>query len=677
MEPSLAPEPSIPTRPVLPAKAVPAELPASLAPELATLVDQPPGGDWLYEIKFDGYRMLARVGAPRDVRILTRRGNDWTHRFTALHQELVAARLPPGWYDGEIVLLDPSGKPDFNALQNAIEGGTNDAIVFYLFDAPYCAGHDLRRVPVEERRAVLQSVLKETDRLRFSQEIGGDASAILGSACKLGLEGVIGKRRGSIYVQRRSDDWIKLKCTQRQEFVVGGFTWPDDARRAGIGALLVGTMDEQGQLHYAGKVGTGYTGEVSASLRQRLDGMAQKQRPFVGSTGHDRHATWVRPELVCEVSFSEWPKGGSLRHAAFKGLREDKPAAAVAREVAATPAKPAASATPAAPATGARKQTAPAAHELIKVTHGSRVIDPTTGFTKLDVVRYYAQVAPWALPHLKGRPAYIRRAPLGITEAMVFQQHPEGLRGLRGTDPALWPGHDPALAFDTPEDFVAAAQLGMLELHTWNSTARAIQQPDRLVFDLDPGEGITWAQMQEGALLMRALLQELGLQSWLKTTGGKGLHLFVPLRPEHPYEVAKDFSEAVVQHMARTIPQRFVARLGPRNRVGRIFIDYLRNGWVQSTAEAFSARARPGLGVSMPVTWDELPSLEGGDHWNIRTALEHLATLAADPWRDYWRTPQRLGGAMRKLGFEAPPAPPAKLTPSRRRSARPQAARRA
>ena len=631
---------------VLPAAAIAADLPASLEPELATLVDKPLPGDWIYEIKFDGYRMLARIGGPRDVRIVTRRGNDWTHRFAALQKALIAAKLPPGWYDGEIVLLDESGKPSFNGLQNAIESDRNDAIVYYLFDLPFCEGHDLRRVPVEERRALLQSVLKENERLRFSQEIGGEAAAILQSACRLGLEGVIGKRRGSIYVQRRSDDWIKLKCTQRQEFVIGGFTWPDDSRPNGIGALLVGYRDDAGELQYAGKVGTGFTGEVSAALRRRLEGMAVPRRPFAGATGHDRHATWVRPELVCEVTYNEWPQNGSLRHASFKGLREDKPAAAVERERPAT-------------------ASAPAAPMLRKVTHGKRVVDPSTGFTKLDVVRYYVEVAPWVLPHLQGRPAYIRRAPLGIAEPMVFQQHPQGLRGLRGTDPALWPGHDPAIAFDTPEDLFAAAQLGMIEVHTWNSTARAIAQPDRLVFDLDPGDDVPWPQVQEGALLLRALLQELGLQSWLKTSGGKGLHLWVPIAPECDYDTAKDFSEAVVRHMARTIPQRFVAKSGPRNRVGRIFIDYLRNGWVQSTAEAFSARARPGLAVSMPIAWDELPRVRGGDHWNIVSAIEYLAGLPGDPWFGYWNTPQDLRAAMDRLGFQ----PKAAAAPARRRTA--------
>jgi bifunctional non-homologous end joining protein LigD len=309
----------------MPPGAIAAALPAALEPQLATLVGQPPGaGDWLYEIKFDGYRMLARVGGPRDVRLLTRRGNDWTSRFPALVSELAAARLPAGWYDGEIVVLDGQGKPSFHALQNAIEGGANEDIVFYLFDAPFCQGHDLRRCGVEARRAVLQAALAPTPHLRFSDEIEGRPGALLASACALGLEGVIGKRRGSPYVHRRSEDWIKLKCVQRQEFVIGGYTWPDEGRRdAGIGALLVGTLAD-GRLRYAGKVGTGFTGEVSADLRRRLDAIAQPRRPFAGPTGHDRHATWVEPRLVCEVSFNGWPEGGSLRHASFKGLRQDR-----------------------------------------------------------------------------------------------------------------------------------------------------------------------------------------------------------------------------------------------------------------------------------------------------------------------------------------------------------------
>jgi bifunctional non-homologous end joining protein LigD len=285
------------------------------------------------------------------------------------------------------------------------------------------------------------------------------------------------------------------------------------------------------------------------------------------------------------------------------------------------------------------------------VTNGARVIDPSTGLTKLDLVRYYVEVAPWALPHLRGRPAYIRRAPKGIAAPMEFQQHPLGMRGLRGMEPALWPGHDPAIAFATAEDLAAAAQLDMVELHTWNSTALAVRQPDRMVLDLDPGEGVAWSRVQQAAQLVRVLLEELGLRSWVKTTGGKGLHVFVPLRPELGYPQVKAFAHAVVKHLAATLPQVFVAKSGPRNRPGRIFIDYLRNGWVQSTAEALSARARPGLGVSMPFAWDALDDVSGPAHWTVANAVAHLAAQRRDPWADYWRTPQSLAAARGRLGL--------------------------
>jgi len=292
----------------------------------------------------------------------------------------------------------------------------------------------------------------------------------------------------------------------------------------------------------------------------------------------------------------------------------------------------------------------------LRITHAARVIDPGTGLTKGDLVRYYAEVAPWAMPFVRGRPAYIRRAPQGIAAPMVFQQHPLGMKGLRPTDPALWPGHDPAIAFEAPEDLPAAAQMDMVELHTWNSTAAAIAQPDRMVFDLDPGEEVTWPQLQQAASLLRVLLSELGLRSWLKTTGGKGLHVFVPLEPEFGYAEVKAFSGAIVRHLARALPQVFVAISGPRNRRGRVFIDFLRNGWVQSTAEALSARARPGLGVSMPVAWEQLDDVSGPAHWTIVDAVKHLKRRRGDPWARYWKSPQRLGPAMDRLGWR--PGPP-------------------
>jgi bifunctional non-homologous end joining protein LigD len=446
-------------------------------------------------------------------------------------------------------------------------------------------------------------------------------------------------------VHRRSDDWVKLKCVQREEFVIGGYTWPDESRSdPGIGALLVGQFDGTGTLQYAGKVGTGFTWDMSAQLRQRLDALAQPKRPFAGPTGHDRWAQWVRPELVCEVAYNEWPERGSLRAASFKGLRQDKPAVAIGREVAAA----------AAPTKGARTNikphTIPGMKGQLRVTHGDRIMDASSGLTKLDLVRYYADVAAWALPHLKGRHVYVARFPEGIEGVRIFQQHPDGMPGLSGTDPALWPEHEPAVAIDSVGDLVAAAQLSVVEFHTWNSRAKAIQQPDRVIFDLDPGEGVPWSHVLEAAVLTRAMLSELGLKSWLKTTGGKGLHVVVPIEPEVDYDTAKAFTQAVVHHMARTIPQRFVSVPGPARRKQRIFIDFLRNGQSQSTAAAFSARARPGLPVSMPIMWEELPDVKSGAEWNIANALSYLQRLKMDPWAGYWKARQSLIRAIEALG---------------------------
>jgi bifunctional non-homologous end joining protein LigD len=287
----------------------------------------------------------------------------------------------------------------------------------------------------------------------------------------------------------------------------------------------------------------------------------------------------------------------------------------------------------------------------VKVTNPDRVIDPSTGLKKVDLVRYYESVADWMLPHLANRPVSLVRAPQGIAGELFFQKHPETrMPGLKELDPALWPGHASLLSVDSVDALVAAAQMNVVEFHTWNSTARHIDKPDRIIFDLDPGEGVAWAHVQEGAVLMRALLSELGLQSWLKTSGGKGLHVVVPISPRLDYETVKDFSQAAVQHMARTIPQRFVSKSGSSNRVGRIFIDYLRNGHAQTTAAAFSARARPGLGVSMPIDWDQLTRIRSGAQWTVSTAREYLSFQAGDPWRDYWKSRQSLARARKVLG---------------------------
>jgi bifunctional non-homologous end joining protein LigD len=650
-----------------PAGARPAPLPASFSPQLATLVDAPPANaaDWLYEIKFDGYRLLTRIDQG-EVRLFTRNGHDWTARLPALARALARIPLTNAWLDGEIVALGEGGAPDFQRLQNAFDAGRTADVIYYLFDLPYCHGHDLGEVALEQRRAILAEAVRRADAgpaVRFSETFDAAGQDVVHSACALGLEGVIGKRRGAPYVQRRSADWIKLKCGRRQEFVIAGFTEPQGSR-AGLGALILGVYDAQGRLHHAGNVGTGFTQASLQELRNALDALASDTNPLEGAGPWPRQVHWVRPRLVAEVAFGEWTREGRIRHPVFHGLRADRDPRSVRRETAAPPsaapqAAPLAttSAAGAAPSAAPARKLAPAraaaAGSRQRITHPERLIDPASGVTKLDLVRHYEAVADAMLPHLRGRPVAMLRAPDGVGGELFFQKHPDTrhLPGVRQLDRALDPGHAPTVEIASAAGLVSAAQFNMVELHTWNAVKQRIDRPDRMTFDLDPGEGVAWAQVQEGALLVRTLLTELGLPAFLKTSGGKGLHVVVPLKRLQGWDTVKGFSQAIVRHLAATVPQRFVAKSGPKNRVGRIFVDYLRNGFGATTVCAWSARARPGMGVSVPVTWDELPELTGSAHWTVTNVGERIAT-GNQPWADYEASAAALTAAMKMLDFE-------------------------
>jgi len=627
--------------------AIEAQLPSKLEPQLATLVEHPPAtGHWLVESKFDGYRMLVRIEG-EDVRLFTRNGNDWTSKLKAIAAAVQELGIDSGWLDGEIVVLNEHGVPDFNALQNAIDNSRTKSVVMFVFDVPFLGGMDLRSVPLVTRRSLLKELFDQRagDVIRFSESFDLPPQQLLDAACQLGLEGVMLKRSDAPYVSGRTESWLKLKCMRRQEFAVLGFTDRNGAPTE-VGSLLLG-YHEGGVLRYGGSVGTGWNAATGRELRMTLnklktdvppvDPATVKQGRWARGTRGEVH--WVKPSTVVEVAFGEWTPDGHIRHPSFRGVRVDKPARSITREPTLRP-----------PQQAAYGKAKPSVRPSIKVTHPERVIDPSTGLRKVDLVHYYESVADRMLPHLKDRPVSLVRAPTGITGELFFQKHPETrMPGLTELDPALWPGHEALLAVDGPEALVAAAQMNVVEFHTWNSRTKRIEQPDRFVLDLDPGEGVTWQHVKEAALLVRALLEELQLKCWLKTSGGKGLHVVVPLAPKLHYDVVKDFSQAIVQHMARTIPQRFVAKSGGANRVGRIFIDYLRNGHAQTTAAAFSARARPGLGVSMPVAWEQLNDIKRGDQWTIATAREYLSFESTDPWSDYWKTKQTLTRAMRLM----------------------------
>lgn len=641
-----------------------APLPEMLKPQLATLVEGVPrqaGDDWIYEMKFDGYRLLARL---RDgqVRLYTRNGHDWGPKLPHLVQALQRLPVPDAWIDGEIVMLADNGAPSFQALQNAFDGERTGGILFYAFDLPYVTGRDLRQEPLSVRRAVLARVMEAAggDPLRFSEAFDAAPADLVASACKMGLEGIIAKRLSAPYVSRRSDSWVKLKCARRQEFVIAGYTDPKGAR-VGLGALLLAYHDEDGGLVYAGKVGTGFDDMGLAALQRRLSAL-ETERPAVKAAGIGRGVHWVRPELVAEVSFGEWTASGHVRHPVFRGLRTDKPARAITREAAMgadtmqsdnAAGKAGKAKTGKAKAGNAQTGKAKAGKAKPgagKLTHPERVIDPSTGLTKLDLARYDGLVAPMLLRHLKDRPVSFLRAPSGLKGEFFFQKHLEApMSGVRPLPQELDPDHPPLMEVPTPQAIMSAAQMNVVEFHTWNAVKSAIDKPDRMLFDLDPGEGVAWPSMQQAARLVHVMLEEIGLRSWLKTSGGKGLHVVVPLRRQYDWDTVKAFSQAIVQHLARTLPQVFVAKSGPKNRVGRIFADYLRNGFGATTVAAWSARARPGMGVSVPLAWDELDEVRASDQWtiaNIHTRLD----VGDAPWDDY--TPQALGAAMKAMDFK-------------------------
>jgi len=646
-------------QPALPGIA--ADLPAQLKPQLATLVDGVPrhAPDWLYEMKFDGYRLVARIEG-EDVRLFTRNGHDWSAKLPHLVEALRALPAKWAWVDGEIVMLDREGIPNFQSLQNAFDNDRTQDIVFYAFDLPFIGLRDLRQEPLGVRRALLQQLMDtaEDDHLRFSEAFEAAPSDLVATACRMGLEGIMAKRLSSPYVSRRSDTWVKVKCARRQEFAIIGYTAPKGSR-AGLGALLLAVTEQDGSLRYAGKVGTGFDDASLVSLQKRLAAMETDKKPVANAPAAGG-VRWVKPELIAEVSFGEWTSGGHIRHSVFRGLRQDKPVKAISREKA-VPVKDidgdagtGKSASKAASATKSATKSTPASKtgraKGGKLTNPDRVIDPSTKLTKLDLARYYGLIAPLMLAHLKGRPVSFLRAPAGIQGEFFFQKHLEAaMPGVKSLPAKLDPDHPPLLEVPTAEAIMSAVQMNVVEFHTWNAVKTSIGKPDRLMLDLDPGEGVQWPTMQQAANLVRVLLQEIGLQSWLKTSGGKGLHVVVPLRKQYDWDTVKRFSQAVVQHLARTLPQLFVAKSGPKNRVGKIFADYLRNGFGATTVCAWSARARPGLGISVPVTWDELDKLTSGAHWTIQDVHSRL-DVGNTPWDDY--APQSLTAAMSAMEFK-------------------------
>ncbi|KPC54780.1 DNA ligase D [Amantichitinum ursilacus] len=638
-------------------------LPELLEPQLATLVNSVPGDTeaWLAEIKFDGYRMLTHI-EDGQVQMFSRNGKDWTQRMGNLPAQLAALNLQNGWLDGEVVAVQADGSMSFQALQNAFADPppkTAARLVYYLFDIPFLNNADLRLQPLVQRKKKLARLLKdlpESSDLRFSDHLQTDLGDAFTHACHHGLEGLMFKRVDSVYQEKRNRDWLKLKCQQRQEFVIGGYTNPAGSR-LGFGALLLGTYGDDGKLHYAGRVGTGFDDATLQSLGKTLAEAEQKTSPFVEDVPprERAHVHWVRPEQVAEIRFAEWTEEKRLRQAAFLGLRKDKPAQQVVPEVAiaadAPVAKPGktrsrnAEAKAETTAPKPKRSTEDAEVGGVRISHPTRIVFPGTGDTKVDLARYYEQVADWLVPQLKDRPLTLVRCPQGAAHACFFQKHltdtmPEGVQPVEIKDES---GSATYMLANDVRAVIQLVQSGVLELHTWGATQRALEQPDRMIFDLDPAPDVSWQQVVEAAQLLRGLLQEAGLGVFLKTTGGKGLHVEVPLKPGADWDTVKAFSKAVATHLAQQLPDRFIATMSKAKRNGKIFIDYLRNARGATAVAAYSTRARDQAGVATPIAWDELPTLASASFWTIHNVPERLAAMKHNPWADYDKARVKLG----------------------------------
>ena len=638
-------------------------LPAWVAPQLATLVSgPPPGDDWVHEIKLDGYRILLRVERGR-VKLLTRNRQDWTARFPALAEAAAALPVKEALLDGEIVALDRAGVSSFQALQQADQLETGRTLVYVVFDLLFLDGSDLRPLPLVERKARLARLLKgRRGRLRYSEHFDLPGQRVFDRACRLGLEGIIAKQKNAAYTAGRGQAWLKVKCVARQELVIGGYTDPDGAR-AEFGSLLLGVHDRDGRLVYAGRVGTGFDHATLKNLGARLRKLERRASPFSadGPRPPGRGAHWVKPELVAEVAFTEWTRDGLLRHPAFQGLREDKPAARIVRETsrASKPVR-------AHPIAGGSD--GPVEVAGVKLTHPDRVLFRDQAITKLGLARYYETVADWMVPHVADRPLSLVRCPEGERGACFYQKHaapgvPKQVKRVRiresGGGPASY------LYVDDLPGIIALAQIGVLEIHPWGTRVERIQRPDRLVLDLDPAPGLPWPRVVEAAEEVRALLQDQGLVSFVKTTGGKGLHVVVPLRPEAGWDVLRAVGEGIGAAMTRRAPDRYTINPLKAARRGRIFIDYLRNVRGATAVAAYSPRAKPGAPVSTPLAWSELSAKTNPAAFTVATVPRRLTALRKDPWADFFSVDQAI--TARTATALAPPAAP---PPAPRRSGR-------
>ena len=614
-------------------------MPRFRPPQLAVLSNTPPSGpEWLHEIKFDGYRALAAM-AGGSAKLYTRSGLDWTEKFHGVAEAVAQLPARGALIDGEVVMPDETGRTDFGRLQRALDGG-GETLRYYAFDLLELDGEDLAALPLIERKRRLAALLRDApDVILYSDHMIGDGREILEQTCRMGLEGIMSKGADKPYVSRRTPGWIKSKCSGRDEFVIGGWR-PSTKKERPFSSLLLGEF-EDAKLRYRGRVGTGFDDARLAEIARELRPLARKTSPFADAPREAaRDAKWVKPRVVAEIAYAERTADGYLRHPSFIGLREDRPASQVKA--------PEAMKNDAAP----KREDPATSSPATRLTHPGKVLFPGAGVTKAELAAYWRQVAPFALPHIRGRPLSLVRCPEGSSQGCFFQRH-----HTRGMPPALIssPLRDSEgqledfLKIEDVAGLEAAAQIGALELHIWGSQASTVERPDRLVFDLDPDPSVPFAEVKRAARDFCALLEAAALQTFPLLTGGKGIHVVVPLVPRLSWSELKSFARGVAMRLATDDPQRFTAKMTKARRKGKVYIDYLRNERGSSAIAPYSPRARDTPSVATPVSWTELARIERADAYAMDAILKRVDMLRNDPWAGYFDLRQEISPAALRM----------------------------
>lgn len=615
-------------------------LPDFIEPQLAQLVSEAPEGkDWIHEVKFDGYRMQSHLH-DGDVKIFTRSGLDWTKKFPTIAKALGEINIENAIFDGEMVVVEEDGRTDFQKLQNAIKSADHKSMYYYIFDLLFLNGEDLRSLPLIERKKKLKALLsKGKSRVRYSDHQVGGGDKLYAQACDIKLEGIISKDGQSTYSSGRRDSWRKVKCGMQQEFVIGGYSEGQGSRDQMFGALLLGVYEGK-KLRYVGKVGTGFTQKSLKEIQKVLLPLEQDESPFQIGSPKARGLHWLKPKKSAEITFGNWTEDNHLRVPVFHGLREDKKSSEIKME------KPiemkSTTKTTKAKASVGKKKSLPAG--ALHLSSPDKVLFQEEGLTKLDLAKFYLTIANDILPHLEDRPLSLMRCPEGTGKACFFQKHVHGKLGEHLNEIMIKEksGKQSYVVIDRPEALVDLVQMGAFEIHAWNCRKEDVEAPDQIVMDFDPGPGVGWKQVVQGAMDLKKILDRLKIKSFVKVSGSKGLHVHIPLKPVHSWDEVKDFAHTLALILEEQSPDLYVSKMSKSLRQGKIFVDYLRNGRGATAVVPYSLRARDLSAVAMPVEWSEISKLKGANQFSLPKALAHLRKRKKDPWKDFFKSAQKL-----------------------------------